>query len=832
MRNSIIILVLLVLSFITFKSLDLQPEDMIESEISKKNWLEPNDWFYNQRAYPDGKVNIDQYRKAQQKALDMRGQLSKSPLEYKPVIVPNISGRVVDIEMLEDQQTVFVGTASGGVFRSKDQGATWNPISDEIPSLSIADIEITSNPELIYVATGEPNAGGGSLAYDGTGVYKSIDGGDSWTSTSLDYTGSIGKIVSDPDDPQKVVAGLMGRLFENNAERGIYLTEDGGDSWTQTLYIDDSTGVIDVIMDPLNSKILYCATWTRVRRPAFRDYGGTGSGIYKSIDGGMSWELLTSYANNQDDLGRIGLAMSENLEENKLYAISSFGSGPMKGFSVSSDGGQTWSEKSIDDIVSVPFMWWFGSLEVDPKNENKVFYPGFELQYTENGGDSWNDIESSMHVDQHVAFVHPDNTDLVFAGNDGGVYKSLDGGVFWEKMNGLQNLQFYTCEVNPNDINEVYGGAQDNSTIRSTISGSGNWEQILGGDGFVVQVDPEDENVIYAEWQRGRFYKSINNGVNMSFSMTGIPNSALFNWKTPYVLDPQNSSTLYIGAERVYKSTNKADNWVAISNDLSGDPFNGNINYGTITSLDVSGVNDQFLIAGTDNGKVHITQNGGSTWTDVSGELPDYWVTSVQADPDVDGTAYVSFSGYRYAQDEGYIYRTIDYGATWEDIGANLPAIPVNELMKIPEQDLMFAATDVGLFTSPTDFVDWEFSSTNLPSVVCTDLDYHRDNNVITVATYGRGIYQADLDFYSSNNESSKIVDFQLYPNPAIDIIQLKTDMKFDALEVMDINGQVILSKKGHDQSLNIENLVSGSYFLILKSDNQLVARSEFIKML
>ncbi len=797
----------------------------------KKNWQEPNDWFYVQRAFPDGKIQVDQYVKARKKALDMKAENLKSPLDYVPVEVPNISGRVVDIEMLGDQQTIFAGTASGGLFRSTDQGESWEAFSDQVPSLSIADLEISTDPNVMYLATGEPNAGGGSLAYDGSGIYKTTDGGLNWNPTALDYVGSIGKIVIDPENEDKVIAGLMGRLFENNSERGIYLTTDGGATWQQTLYINDSTGVIDIVMDPMDANIVYCATWTRVRRPAYRDYGGTGSGIFKSTDGGFTWNLLDAYPNNQENLGRIGLAMSQNLEQNKLYAISSLGNGPLNSFSVSDDGGESWDQKSIDDLEDVPFMWWFGSPTVDPTDENKVFYPGFVLQYTENGGNSWNDIQSTIHVDQHSTYVHPANPDLVLVGNDGGVYKSQDGGQQWEFMDGLQNLQFYTCEVNPQNLNHVYGGAQDNSTIRTLQGSNANWERILGGDGFVVQVDPDNDNIIYAEWQRGRFYKSIDGGESMNFSMSGIPNTALFNWKTPYVIDPQNPSILYIGAERVYKSTNKAENWVAVSEDLSGNPFNGNLNYGTITALDVSAVNDQFIIAGTDNGKVHISQSAGNDWEEVSDDLPDYWLTSVQADPDVDGTAYVSLSGYRYAEDEGYVYRTIDFGETWEDITANLPKIPVNEILKIPGQDLLFAATDVGLYSSPTDFIDWEYSSVDLPAIVCTDLDYHQNSNTLTVATYGRGIFQADLDLYSSTKNEAPIVDIQIYPNPSADFIRLSEELDFDQGRIFDVSGQEVLHVTSKNRTIDISTLATASYQLILYKKGRPIAQASVVKI-
>jgi len=315
---------------------------------SKKDWQEPNDWFFNQRAYPSTNIDLKSYTKAKQQVLEMR-KTKQNPLEFEYVEVPNISGRVVDIEMFDgDENKILVGTASGGVFVTENNGISWEAITDDIQSLSIGDIAIApSNQDILYVGTGEPNAGGGSLAYDGTGIYKSLDQGETWNPTNLDYNGSISRIVVDSENPDIAYAGLMGRLFQNDSERGLYRTIDGGDTWEKTLYIDDSTGVIDIVMDPFDNSTLYCATWTRVRRPSFRDYGGIGSGIYKSTDGGISWSLLSNFPNNTENLGRIGLAISKSSSPAKLYAIYSSGDGPLLGFSSSEDGGENWIEHNI-----------------------------------------------------------------------------------------------------------------------------------------------------------------------------------------------------------------------------------------------------------------------------------------------------------------------------------------------------------------------------------------------------------------------------------------------------------------------------------------------------
>ena len=438
------------------------------------------------------------------------------------------------------------------------------------------------------------------MTYDGFGIYKSVDAGNSWVHLGLENSGSIGRLLVHPVDPQVCFVAAMGRLFSDNPERGVFRTIDGGVNWENVLYINDSVGAIDIVIHPDHPDTLYAAMWERVRRPDRRNYGGKGCGIYRSFDGGDSWtEMTNGLPFNTPLNGRIGIDISAS-DPNVLYAIYADNIGYFSGLYKSINGGDSWSrtnDGALSNLYS-SFGWWFGRISIDPVNPDIAYAMGLDLYKTSNGGNSWSMISSTVHVDQHDLLAHPLDPNFIVLGNDGGIYLSNNGGSGWTFLENLPLTQFYTCEVDEQNPQRLYGGAQDNGTNRTLAGGTGDWQNIYWGDGFFVLVDPVDNNYIYAEYQYGNFARSTNGGSSFTTAMNGISGTDRKNWNTPFVLDPANPQVLYYGANRLYRSTNRAASWQVISPDLTNGGINSNVVYGTITAIAVAPSNSQIHLCG------------------------------------------------------------------------------------------------------------------------------------------------------------------------------------------------------------------------------------------
>jgi photosystem II stability/assembly factor-like uncharacterized protein len=785
-------------------------------EIVKVPKQKPNDEFFKQRAYPTGKIDYKTYFTAL-KERDIDAKLKSSQAEQWEFLGPtNTEGRIVDIEITTDAtEKLYIGSASGGIFTSDDGGTTWQTVFDDQSVLSIGDIALApSNEDVVYVGTGEANAGGGSLAYDGNGIYKSENGGTTWTHLGLESIGSVGKVLVHPTDPNTAYAGGMGYLFENNPERGVYKTTDGGSSWEKVFYLNDSTGVIDMAINPVNPDTLYAASWERIRRVNRRSYGGESSGIHRSVDGGATWQELTNGL--PTTAGRIGIAIAPS-SPNKLYAFYTHETtGNIKGVYVTNDHGENWTSLSTNGLNDVPYMWWFSKVFVDPANDSTVYIAGIDMHKSVNGGSSWTTIFPNTHADQHALAVSPSNSNKLFLGNDGGAFLSSNQGSSFSKLEGLPITQFYTCEVDEQNIDKVFGGTQDNGTITSQNNWSG-WSQIFGGDGFRVLVDPNNSNNVYAEAQYGYLGRSTNGGANFYVGTNGISSVDRKNWNTPVVFDPNNSSVLYYGSNKLYKTTNKAMNWTAISPDLTGNPTQSNLTFGTITAISASKADGQVIWVGTDNGKVQTTTNGGSSWTEVSG-LPNRWVTSVTAHPEHEEEAYVTFSGYRWNENQGHVFFTPDGGSTWEDVSGDLPDVPVNDFIITPVNHTYYVATDIGVYYSTNAGQNWEYLGNQLPKVVVTDIRFHEGENRLFAATFGRGMYGIDVD--ESNNVSVDDVkenEISVYPNPFVDQVTVKGDVL--SVEIFNASGKLLQQTK--ETTINVSDLPNGTYWFKITGKNE-----------
>jgi photosystem II stability/assembly factor-like uncharacterized protein len=770
---------------------------LITRNTTEKEEYTPNDWLLAQRVFPYGHLNPEAYEASRRQALEIQESLSKMKSNGKqwefagPL---NVVGRVSDVEMHpEDPNTIYACAASGGIYKSVDQGKVWEQIFDGYATLSIGDMAIAkTDKRILYVGTGEPNGGNGSITYDGYGVYKSTDEGNSFTHVGLENAGGIGKVEIDPMNPDRVFVAAMGNLFSNNPERGVYRTIDGGVTWENVLYISDSTGAIDLVIHPTNPDTIYATMWERVRFATHRSYGGQTSGLYRSYDGGDTWQQLTNGLPT-GEISRIGIGMCES-QPNIIYAHYSDSDREWIDLFKTTDGGDTW----VGTNSNIEGNYWEGKVHVDPTNPDILWSMGVSMYYSNDGAQSWRTLSGNdFWVDQHAVYVHPMNNQLVVIGNDGGVYVSIDGSSSMTKPMTLPITQFYTCEANFHDPNDIMGGTQDRGTQRSKSGHPMEWRSINGGDGFIVRVDPSDPDYMYAASQRGGFRRSTNGG--SSFSSARPASGDRYNWKTPYVLDPNDPSTLYLGSHRVYRSTNRARTWTRVSNDLTnGDqpPWN----YGTISTLSVSPANSKIIWAGTDDGNVWVNSdiNGSDNWKKVSDDLPWRWVSCVQADPNDSLTAYVTFTGIRYFDYFPHVFKTTNLGETWIDISGNLPDFPVNNIQIDPDiNGYYYLATDGGVFATYDGGSNWELMAPGIPNAPVLDLNLHRPSRTLLAATFGRSMWRIDLspvsgiiDLKATSNSGIKA-----FPNPSRDQISIEFSLaegqKVELL-IFDMSGKIV----------------------------------------
>ncbi len=802
----------------------------------------PNEWMYLQRAYPDNLINakamdaaVEQYQEAlvNKAATGTDLWTLKGPL--------NTGGRITDAAISPDSDDImYITTAVGGVFKTVDGGANWTPIFDVIGKPSIGSIAIApSDASRVYVGTGEANASATSGAFFGDGIYRSSDSGDNWESIGPENTDHIGRIVVDPSNPDRIFAAATGKLYGYNSERGIYRSLNAGDTWEKVLFVTDSTAAIDVAMNPVNTDILYAAMWERTRKPWQRDYAGVTSGIHRSTDGGDTWELLSNgLPATSTETGRIGLSISAS-DPNVIYA--SYTTNPITnnfdGLYKSEDAGDTWSLVALDDIsfINASFGWYFGNLRVSPTDPDQVYVLGQRLFRTNNSGADWNEV-FGMHVDHHAMAFSTSNPNFILAGNDGGAYTSSDGGNTWNKFLNLPITQFYNIEVDFTDPTRLYGGTQDNNTIRTLTDGDSDWTPIWGGDGFHCNVDPNNNLLVYAESQFGGLGRSTDGGFTFVSATAGISPSDRRNWNTPVVLSPFDSNKVYYGANRLYISDN-AVSWSPISPDLTdGEHPSGAFSYGTLTAIAPSYNNLDVIYTGSDDGNVYITTDGGANWELINDGLPNRYVTAIAIDPDDDMTAYVTFSGFSLLDYDPHVFKTTDGGQNWTNISSNLPSIPTNEIVIYNEANVLFVGTDAGVWYSQNDGASWEVLGTNLPPTIIRDLKLHVPTSRLFVGTFGRSMYSYDLDqLVLSSPDEALEAQVILYPNPASTAVELRLPSSAKVQgQIYDLNGRVVKSFEQLPQNgivqVGIDDVQVGQYIVKLQQDGKTASKQLLVQ--
>lgn len=711
----------------------------------------PNPWFFLERAYPFGRIVREDWQRAQQEARALRERAgARGSWEFRGPT--NIGGRITDLAVDPTNPDIaFAGSAEGGVLRTTDRGQHWTPLFDTQASLAIGAVALDpTDPMTVYAGTGEVNPGGGSVAYGGTGLYRSTDRGDTWSSIGLETAGSVGRIRIDPTNPERIYVAAMGDLWQKGPDRGVYRTTDGGSNWERVLFVSDSTGAVDLILRSDQPQTIFAAMWERIRRPSAYRYGGVTCGVYKSTDGGTSWALVGGgLPTPSSDRGRIGLSICE-AQPDVMHAVYADRIGYYAGLYRTTNGGASWTRTSDGALANCfsSYGWWFGNCRTHPTDPNRVFVLGLDFWRTTNGGSSWSEVSGGMHVDHHALEFGPGANPLIYEGNDGGVYLSTNGGSAWTLLPNQPITQFYRVALDLTNPQRLYGGAQDNGTIRTLTGSHSDWHEIYGGDGFQPLVHPTNPQRIWAQYQYGNLVYSSNGGSSFGSATSGISGSDRRNWNSPVCFDPTDPNRMYFGTQRVYRSTN-GTSWTAISPDLTGGPGGGSQGqvYGTLTTIAGSPLDGQVIWAGSDDGHVAVTTNGGSNWTDVATALPDRWITAVRPSPLHRETCYVTISGFRWGSPLPHVYRTTNLGATWTAVAGDLPEAPANDLVVDPQQaERLFVATDVGVYETVDGGAHWLPLGGNLPYVVVTALALNPNTRILTSATYGRSFWSYDIN--------------------------------------------------------------------------------------
>jgi photosystem II stability/assembly factor-like uncharacterized protein len=715
----------------------------------------PNDWFGKQRAYPNGTIPMDRVTKAMATAREMRREEfaksnSRSQPRWTQVGPTNVPGRVLAVDVHpSDPDTIYIGSAMGGVHKSTDRGRTWTPIFDEVGILPIGAIEIDpTDPQTIYVGTGEA----GPLHYFllGNGVYKSTDGGATWNHIGLADSGTVGRIVVDPQDPDRVFVAAAGRLMKGpDGSRGLYRSEDGGATWERVLSINPATGIADLAFHS-DSGVMLAGAW---------EYRwGINSGIWRSEDRGETWTDISGAGGlpaRSSQHRKITVTMGST--HTTAYAAycgqNSLGTGRFAGLWRSDDLGLTWRRVDRGGALDMAYShshWpyssgsYFGGAQVSPTDPELVFVQGVSLWRSRNGGWSWDDIYGAVgmntglpHIDHHdLRFLDTDD-DVFYLGCDGGVWYTEDQGDSWEALDDLANTQFYRIEIDYLNPSRIYGGSQDNGTIVSPTGSMDDWHMIQNGDGGPVIVDYTNSDIVYVTWFGFPIYKSTNGGASFREVMNGIDPGDDVNLEVvPFEMDANDPRVLYYGTDRVYKTVDAAEYWQPISPNLCG-------GWSFLTAIGLAASDSQVVYAGGANGELWVTTNGGGDWQ--QSFTPVFrWVTRLAVDPDDAAIAYVTLSGYETAAiTTPHIYRTADFGRTWTDISGNLPDAPVNDVIIDPfHQGRLYVGTDVGVFKTNDLGAHWTAYGSGMPINVVTDLDYHPPTRTLVAGTYGRSIFK------------------------------------------------------------------------------------------
>lgn len=730
-------------------------------------------------------------------SLCLAGEVAAQPLSqdmvkslnYRSIGPTRQSGRFVDFAVPDKPPyTFYAATASGGLWKTTNNGITFEPLFDFENSFSIGDIAVApSDPNVVWVGTGEAN--NSRSTYWGDGVYKSSDAGKTWKNMGLKESHHIGRVIIHPQNPDIVYVAALGHLFSENPERGLYKTIDGGKTWVKVLDVaveGRNIGAVDVAMDTSNPDVLYAVTYDRLRRPWTYMIGGPGSGIYKSTDGGASWKKLAGGLPT-GILGRIGIAIYEK-NPNILYACIENANKPgiseddrwleiLAGKSSagmidgevyrSDDAGETWKKASREkqNIGGAP-GYYYGQIIIDPNSDQIVHVLSAASWGTKDGGKTWQRRPLRFGGDDHALWIDPQDSNHMLLGYDHGMGITYDGGKNWYHPDQLPLAQFYAVGVDLSYPYNVAGGLQDNGSVMgpSTKRGGGpirmeDWQAVGGGDGMYNVFDQRTNRFLYNEFQFGPLVRiDLLTGERKNIAYQLKRRDLRWNWCAPILVSPHSSDVIYHGANILVRSPFRGEYWEEISPDLTtNDPSklaagkggDGNIQHCTITTIDESPLEPGVLWVGTDDGNVWVSGDSGKNWTRLNDRIsgnPGYWVSRVAASPSNAGAAYVSYTGYRQDDFRPFLYKTADYGETWISIAGNLPNEPINVIREDHKNpNLLFVGTEFGVYVTIDGGKNWTSMKANMPTQPVHDLQIHPRENDLIVATHGRGVFITDI---------------------------------------------------------------------------------------
>ena len=690
-------------------------------------------------------------------------------------IGPSVAGgRIHDIEVLpNDPATVFIASASGGIWKSSNKGTTWKPVFDDQAVSTFGDMAISlSNPDVIYAGSGEQQ-NRQSTSW-GNGIYKSENQGETWRSIGLEKTYHIARVIIHPENPNIVFVAALGNLWNSSKERGVYQTTNGGKNWKKVLYIDDMTGVVDMAMDKNNPNILYAATYQRMRKAWGFNGGGPGSGIYKTTDGGKTWNELTGGL-PPGDKGRIGLAASKT-RSNIIYATIEHADS--SGFYRSGNGGRTW--KRVNKLNPRPM--YYSHIFVDPNNDDIVYMLATEFYRTKDAGKTFYQMPTrptydvGVHSDHHTLWINPNNSNHFFLAGDAGLHESWDGGVAYNRLNNIPIGQFYGIGADMEVPYNIYGGMQDNhswmgpSATRHWLGIlADDWKQVGFGDGMYQQPDPES-SMLYNASQNGNIIRVDRKTGNMQ-GLKPFPSDSKekyrFDWVTPLAISKHSSKKVFLGGNRLFISDNGGDSWErtedlssntnrdsltimgVLGADIKLSKNDGTSSYGEIISISESPLWHRVIWVGTDDGNIQVSRDGGEKWEEVSGNITGIpagsYVSRVLSSIRDRGSAYVTFDRHREGDWKPYVYRTEDYGKTWVPLTRGLPSGSVNVIAEHPDNpDVLFLGTEHAVYLSVNAGSDWTKFKSNLPTTLYDDLLIHPREKDLVLGTHGRSFWVLD----------------------------------------------------------------------------------------
>ena len=730
----------------------------------------------------------------------MKEQSPFKDIKWRFIGPSDLGGRCTDIAvpLQNSRNVIYIGAATGGLWKTTNAGITWEPLFEDMPTQSIGDIAVSeSDPNIVWVGTGEANIFRASEP--GIGVFKSTDAGKTWTHMGLEGTYTIGRIVIHPKNPDIVYVAAPGHEWTYNPDRGVFKTTDGGRTWQKVLYVNERVGSNDIVMDPTDPDTLYAATWNRIRRRWSDPMPGGEDGILKTTDGGKTWKMLTNGLPDTNFTGRIGLDLCRT-KPNIIYAYidnhtpgrepqpgqrDAYGRPLQRGIIGaevyrSEDKGETWQKANPTTTYFEQFGgtygWVFSQIRVDPNAENTVYIMGLGLAKSTDGGKSFTNLYyDGLHGDHHGLWIDPADSNYLINVNDGGANVSYDGGKSWRDFHkGIPSVQFYNVTIDSQSPFWVYGSVQDQGTYRGWIPlrkagppsqgrrmrfglPEPKWEYAPGGEGTLIAVDPVDPNTEYSSSFYGRLERSeYKNGTWTSKEIypkapKGEPDYR-GQWLAATMLSPHNPLIVYHGFQYLFRSLNRGDAWERISPDLTYSnpdqqgkwPFA--IPFATITAVDESPFKFGVIYAGTDDGRVWVTKNAGDAWTEISAGLPfnkHVWkVVASKYDP---ATVYVTLVGRHDDDFNPYVYKSVDYGKAWTSLAGNIPGGPVNVIREDPlKKDILYAGTDTGIYVTLDGGKTWNVLGSGLPTTYVWDIGVNARDNCLVIATNGRGMWIID----------------------------------------------------------------------------------------